>query len=474
MIPIRCPQCGRGLQAQAEHHGRRARCRGCGTSFVVDCHREPTAPIVVVASAPEAPTPAPAADATAAPALTPVTAIDTERQQAIETQIREAEGRLERTQQEVSVALDELRIGRGEADAARAETARAEAETARARAEAAQARAEATGVQAEAAEARAHANQARAAAQSAGAQALASRAEAAAARAEAEAARTQVDSARQQAQAARAQADSARAEAEQSARQTTETIARLREQAGPLESARQRLAMLEEQVRLELLAATDMESRATAARRSLADAELSLVQEREALAAAERDRQEVVQIRTALAAQCELLRAEEAALRQSLVDLEAHAGRLSGELVAAEPRTAPAGGELVLPEAAGAMRVADWVGGLRGLDLGTVHGREFIERLAPLLDRHPDRRSLDEWARQGRTVFVLCDTPHEAGRLKQLIDVWGEVDPDGIAAIAPAFHGTTTLISAPSRVVRARRAAAGKPGRRRASARRGR
>ena len=460
MIPIRCPQCGRGLQARAEHHGRRARCRGCGTSFVVDCHREPAAPIVVVASAPETPAPAPAADPTAAPAMTPVSAIDTERQLAIETQIREAEGRLERTQQEVSVALDELRIARGEADAARAETARAQADTARANAETAQARAEATGVQAEAAEARALANQARAAAQSAGAQALASRAAAAAARAEAE--------------AARAQADSARAEAEQSARQTTETIARLREQAGPIESARQRLAMLEEQVRLELLAATDMESRATAARRSLADAELSLVQEREALAAAERDRQEVVQIRTALAAQCELLRAEEAALRQSLVDLEAHAGRLSGELVAAEPRTAPAGGELLLPEAAGTMRVADWVGGLRGLDLGTAHGREFIERLAPLLDRHPDRRSLDEWARQGRTVFVLCNTPHEAGRLKQLIDVWGEVDPDGIAAIAPAFHGTTTLISAPSRVVRARRAAADKPGRRRAAARRSR
>ena len=464
MIPIRCPQCGRGLQAQAEHHGRRARCRGCGGSFVVDCGPAQPAPIVVVEPAPT-------------PNAPVVSAADLARQHELESQIRETEGRLEHTQQEVSVVLDELRIARGEADAARAEAARAQAETARACAETATARAEATEVQAEAAEARALANQARAAAQSAGAQAVASRAEAAAARAEAEAARAQIDSARKQVEAARSQADSARAEAELLARKTTESVARLREQSGPLESARQRLAMLEEQVRLELLAATDMEARATAARRSLSDAELSLAQEREALAAAERDRQAVAQVRAALDAQCELLRAEEAALRQSLVDLEAHAGRLSGELVAAEPRTAPAGGELLVPADAGAqvrMRIADWIGGLRGLDLGSAHGREFIERLAPLLDRHPDRRSLDEWARQGRTVFVLCNTPHEAGRLKELIDVWGEVDPDGIAAIAPAFHSTTTLISAPSRVVRARHAAAGKHGRRRAVGRRGR
>lgn len=461
MISIRCPQCGRSFQAQAEHHGRRARCRGCGGAFVVDCR-----PVQATPAASAAAEPAPVASAAGA-----VSAADMARQQELEAQIREAEGRLERTQQEITVALDELRIARGEADAARAEAARAQADTAKARAATAQARAEATEAQAEASEARASANQARAAAQSAGAQAVASRAEAAAARAEVDAARAQADSARKQAEAARAHADSARAEAEQSARQTTETIARLREQAGPLESARQRLAQLEEQVRLELLVATDMESRAAAARRSLSDAELSLAQEREALSTAERERQEVAQIRSALAAQCELLRAEEAGLRQSLVDLEAHAGRLSGELVAAEPRPATTGGEILLPAAAGGMRIADWVGGLRGLDLGTAHGREFIERIAPLLDRHPDRRSLDEWARQGRTVFVLCNTPHEAGRLKELIDVWGEVDPDGIAAIAPAFHRTTTLMSAPSRVVRARHAAAGKHGRRRAARR---
>jgi hypothetical protein len=441
---------------------------------VVDCRPTQAAP-------PAAATPAPtvlvlAESPVAAPVASAVSAADMARQQELEAQVREAEGRLERTQQEITIALDELRIARGEADAARAEAARSQAETARARAETAQARAQSTAAPAAAAAARASANSARAAAQSAGAQAQASRAEAAAASAEAEAARAQADSARKQAEAARAQADSARAEAEQSARQTTETVARLREQAGPLESARQRLAQLEEQVRLELLAATDMESRAVAARRSLSDAELSLAQEREALSAAERERQEVAQLRSALAAQCELLRAEEAGLRQSLLDLETHAGRLSGELVAAQPRPVPAG-EILLPagaESAGGMRIADWVGGLRGLDLVSAHGREFIERIAPLLDRHPDRRSLDEWARQGRTVFVLCNTPHEAGRLKELIDVWGEVDPDGIAAIAPAFHRTTTLISAPSRVVRARHAAAGKHGRRRAAGRRGR
>ena len=121
------------------------------------------------------------------------------------------------------------------------------------------------------------------------------------------------------------------------------------------------------------------------------------------------------------------------------------------------------------------MRVVDWLSGLRGLDLESERGREFIERLAPFLDRHPDRRQLDEWARQGRTIFMLCNTPHESVRLKALIDVWGEVDPDGVAAIAPAFQSTTTLIAAPSRVIRARPAAAGKPRRgRRATASRGR
>ncbi|HZJ71456.1 MAG TPA: hypothetical protein VFF36_11040 [Planctomycetota bacterium] len=392
----------------------------------------------------------------ASPAEPIASPIDTARQAELELQLREAEGRLERTHQEIAVALDELRAALVSARASVTD-ARAAAQAANAQADASRAESAAARAEAEASRAQAHAS--RQQADAARQQAEAARQQAEAARQQAETAQQQEEAARSQAAAARAQADAARTEAEQSIQRTTESVTRLRDQAAPLESARQRLAQIEDQVRLEMLAAADMESRAAAARRSLADAELSVAQEREALAAVQRDRQEIAQLRSALDAQCELLRTEEAGLRQSLVELETRIGLVGGELIAAEPRSVPSAGDVLLPseaEAATGMRFADWAGGLRGLDLRTAQGREFVERLAPLLDRHPDRRALDEWARQGRTVFVLCDTPHEAGRLKELIDVWAEVDPDGVAAIAPAFHATTTFVAAPSRVVRAR------------------
>ncbi|HYN63914.1 MAG TPA: hypothetical protein VES36_04860, partial [Candidatus Limnocylindrales bacterium] len=279
----------------------------------------------------------------------------------------------------------------------------------------------------------------------------------------------------------RDEAQAARAQAEESAAQSRESAARLSEQVVLIETNRQRLAMLEEQVRLEQLAAEDTESRVARARRALTDTERLLSELRDALAGAEREREETAQAQAVLAERCELMQTEETRLRESLVELEMSLGRLSGERVAALPRCTPSASGLLLPHdiepPAGAARPADWLGGLRGLDLGSASGREFIERLGPLLDHHPDRRCLDEWARQGRTVFLLWNTPDEAGRLKQLLDVWGEIDPDGIAAIAPAFHRTTTLFAAPARVVRARQAVKAKvqaTRRRRAAGRRGR
>jgi chemotaxis protein histidine kinase CheA len=379
------------------HEGRSARCGPCGASFVIRWE-----------------------DVTADEREQAPARHESETAGRARTDLDELEARIGQARRELVAARDEVDVARAGAEAANveAESARADAEAARTDAESARARAKV-----------AHAA---------------------------------ADDARAAADAARAEADAARAEAERASARTRESTVQLREQSTLLAMNRQRLASLQEQDRLEQLAAADTEARVAAARRTLAETEQIHCRQLEALETLRRRHEETERSHFALASHCELLRAQQAELRESITELDAQRRRLGGETVAAEPRIEAPSGDLILPQslapADGNGRPADWLGGLRGLDLDDERGREFLERLAPLLDRHPDKHALGSWARDGRTVFLLCDTPDEAGRLKELIDVWGEVDPGGVAALAPAFQSSKSWFAASSRTVPSRRA----------------
>jgi predicted Zn finger-like uncharacterized protein len=276
-------------------------------------------------------------------------------------------------------------------------------------------------------------------------------------RSEIEGAARDLQAARDSAAEARAEATTARVEADRTNARGREGAVQLSEQAALLQMNRDRLEALEEHDRLEQLAAEDIETRIVAARSTLADGEQVRSRQLEALEALSRRQEATEHQHAELVVQCNLLRAQESELRECITELDASRSRLTGETIAAEPKAWAPSGQLLLPNDLDRPgengRPANWLGGLRGLEMTSEHGSEFLERLAPLLDQHPDRRALDAWAHDGRTVFLLCKTPDEAGRLEELIDIWGEVDPDGVAALAPALHTTKSWIAAPSRAV---------------------
>ncbi|MHC5211835.1 MAG: hypothetical protein ACYTG2_14035 [Planctomycetota bacterium] len=269
------------------------------------------------------------------------------------------------------------------------------------------------------------------------------------------------EAARDRAAQARTEAQAARTEAEHARTAVREGEVQLRELAARIERHREQLTTIEECNRLEQSAAADLDERVAAARRVLAETEQVHTRQLEALEALRRCGEEAERGHAELVVQCDLLRAQESELRESIAELQAQRSLLNGETVPAEPKLVAPSDRLLLPGDLDPLpedgRPADWVGGLRGLESAGEHGRELLERIAPMLDRHPDRRMLDAWARDGRTVFLLCETPDEASRLKQLIDVWGEVDPNGVASLAPTFQSTKSWFAAPSRVPRGRR-----------------